>query len=445
MHTQLIKNDKKVINAWCMYDWANSVYSLTITTAVFPSYFYEITGGKDAIIPFLGIEVKNTVLYTYTLSFAFLLVALLNPILSAISDYSGNKPLFMKFFTYLGAFSCAMLYFFDSSEMVVLGVFSFGFAAIGYAGSLVFYNSFLPEIATEDQFDSISAKGFSLGYIGSVLLLIINLTMILNPSIFGISVNENGKAIDGTLAPRISFLLVGLWWAGFSLITFAKLPANVFGRKPKGNILIKGYKELQLVWKQAQNLPNLKRFLVAFACFSLGVQTIMYLATIYGEEVVNMKMDELIVLVLLIQLVAILGSYFFSYLSSKRGNINALLISLLIWIGIAITAFFITEGMKTTYYILGIFVGMVMGGVQSLSRSTYSKLIPEDTIDNASYFSFFETIEKASIALGTFVYVLILQLTGKMNYSALVLSVFFIVGAILLKSVKINTSKSISK
>ena len=337
---ELIKNDKKTINAWCMYDWANSVYSLTITTAVFPSFFYEVTGGKEALVQFFGLQAKNTVLYTYALTFAFLLVAILNPILSAMADYSGNKKRFMQFFCYLGSLSCMALFFFDSVEMVNLGVVAFGLAAIGFAGSLVFYNSFLPEIATEDRFDSISAKGFSLGYIGSVLLLIINLAMILSPSLFGIPVGEDGKAIDGTLAPRISFLTVGIWWAGFAQITFNRLPNNVYNKKVGSDIIKKGFEELGVVWKQVKQLPDLKEFLIAFGLFSLGVQTVMYLATIYGEDVVNMEMDELIVLVLIIQLIAIPGAYFFSFLSDKKGNIFSLLISLIVWIFICISAFF---------------------------------------------------------------------------------------------------------
>ena len=433
----LVKNNKKVINGWAMYDWANSVYSLTITTAVFPSYFYEVTGGKDAEVDFLGFQITNTVLYTYSLTFAFLVVAILNPILSAMADYSGNKKGFMQFFCYLGSISCASLFFFDSSQMIELGVFAFGLAAVGFAGSLVFYNSFLPEIATEDRFDSISAKGFSLGYIGSVILLIINLAMILVPSLFGISVGENGKALDGTFAPRLSFLMVGVWWAGFAQITFNRLPNNVFDRKIKGNVILKGIDELKLVWNQAKDLPHLKRYLFAFGLYSLGVQTVMYLATIFGEDVVNMEMDELIILVLIIQLIAIPGAYFFSYFSAKKGNVNSIILSLIIWVGVCIAAYFIQEGMKMEYYIVGLFVGLIMGGVQSLSRSTYSKLIPAYTKDHASFFSFYETLEKVSIAMGTFVYVAVLQLTGRMNNSALVLGLFFIIGILILKYVKI--------
>lgn len=433
----LIKNNKKVINGWCMYDWANSVYSLTITTAVFPSYFYGITGGKDAIVDFFGIQVQNTVLYSYALSISFLLIAFINPVLSTIADYTGNKKRFMQFFCYLGSVACCALYFFDTSEMVGYGVIAFSLAAVGFAGSLVFYNSFLPEIATEDRFDRISAKGFSLGYIGSVLLLLFNLAMIQMPDVFGLT-DAQGN-VDATWAPRISFLTVGVWWAGFAQITFNRLPNNVYNRKVKKDIIKKGFLRLREIWHQAGELPSLRKYLIAFGFYSLGVQTVMYLATIYGEDVVGMKIDELIILVLILQLIAIPGAYFFSFLSEKKGNILSLSVSLIIWVGICIAAFLIKDGMKLEFYIVAVFVGMVMGGVQSLSRSTYSKLIPAHVTEHASFFSFFETLEKVSIAAGTFVYAIVLQITGKMNYSALVLTVFFIIGVILLRGVKVKT------
>ena len=426
----IVKNDKKVINGWAMYDWANSTYSLTITTAIFPSYFYWATGGKDAIVNFLGVEVNNTVLFTYTLSVAFMLVAILNPILGAIADSTGSKKAFMKFFCYLGSFSCMSMFFFDESN-IALGVISFGVAGIGYAGSLVFYNSYLPEIATDDQLDKVSAKGFSLGYIGSVILLLFNLIMVLFPALFGIPEGDPNH-----LGPRISFLSVGLWWIGFSQITFSRLPnGENHPKNKKSNPIIRGFSEMKKVWNQAQELPLLKKYLLAFFFFSMGVQTVMYMATIYGEEVVGMVMDELIILVLILQLVAIGGAYLFAKISEKKGNIYSLIITLIIWIGVCLSAYFIKEGMKIEYYVIGIFVGLVMGGVQSMARSTYSKLIPKDTPDTTSFFSFFETLEKTSIAAGTLVYGLIRQLTGSMNNSALALTLFFIIGWYLLSKI----------
>jgi MFS transporter, UMF1 family len=415
------KNSKKMINAWCMYDWANSVYSLTITTAVFPSYYYGVTGGKDAMLKLFGAEFANTAIYSFTLAIAFLLVAAMNPILSSIADSGGYKKGFMKFFCYLGAVSCSLLYFFDS-EHIQLGILFFALAGMGYAGSLVFYNSYLPEIVTEDQFDRVSARGYSWGYIGSVLLLIVNLVMILNKSWFGIAESDN------VTMPKISFLTVGLWWFGFAQITFSTLPGNLYNKKITGSILGKGFQELAKVVKEVRHISLLKKYLLAFFFYSMGVQTVMYMATIFGEEVVKMEMSELILMVLLLNIIAIPGAYLFAKISDRFGNIISLAVAVAMWIGICIVAFFIGEGDIIPFYAVGVFVGLVMGGIQSMSRSTYSKFIPQETTDHASYFSFYETLEKTSIALGTFVFGLVRHLTGNMNTSALVLGLFFVAG-----------------
>ncbi len=423
-------NDKRIINAWCMYDWANSVYSLTITTAVFPSYFLGVTGGKDGgIVDFFGIEMSNSVLYSYHLSIAFLLVALMNPFLSSIADYRGSKKKFMQFFCYLGAFSCAGLFFFDG-DSVELGVILSILAGIGYAGSLVFYNAYLPEIATEDQVDKVSAKGYSLGYIGSVLLLVFNLLMILFPSLFGLPTD-----LDSLWAPKISFLTVGIWWFGFAQITFAKLEDKKKETKIQENIFSKGAQELKKVWNESKRLPLLRKYLIGFFFFSMGVQTVMYLATIFGEEVIGMKMAELIGLVLVLQILAIFGAYLMARIAKIKGNIFALKITLVLWMIVCVSAYFMGEGMVYQYYGLGVIVGLVMGGIQSMSRSTYSKLMPQDTEDHTSYFSFYETLEKSSVALGTFVYGIVRYVTGNMNNSALSLLIFFVIGYIILMQI----------
>lgn len=422
-------NNKKTINAWVMYDWANSVYSLTITTAVFPSYFLAVTGGKGGYLDFFGLQFKNSELYTYALSLAFLIVAIQNPFLSAIADTKGSKKRFMQFFSYLGSISCGLMYFF-TSDNIGYGLILSILAAIGYAGSLVFYNAYLPEIASEDQYDKISAKGFALGYIGSVILLIFNLVLILNAEVIGISTG---------MASRISFLTVGIWWFVFAQYTFANLQD-----KPKKtsdeSVFKRGIRELGNVWRQTSQLPLLRKYLIAFFFYSMGVQTVMYLATIFGEEVVGLQQAELIGLVLVLQLLAIVGAYGMTAVAKRKGNIFALSVTMVLWSIVCICAFFMKEGMVTAYYLLGVLVGIVMGGVQSMSRSTYSKLIPQETKDTASYFSFYETLEKSSIALGTFVYGGVLHLTGSMNYSALAMVVFFIVGLVVLAQIPSKTS-----
>jgi MFS transporter, UMF1 family len=417
-----VKGNKKVIFAWTMYDWANSVYSLTITTAVFPIYFLTVTKTGDSdIVRFLGREFTNSALYFYCISFAFLCIALLSPLLSGIADSSGSKKGFMKFFAWMGGASCLFMFFFDSSTLWI-GVLCFILASIGYAGSIVFYNSYLPEIAEPADQDRVSARGFAMGYIGSSLLLIFNLLMIMQPGWFGIP--------EGTTLPaRISFVIVGLWWIGFSAYSFYHLPSNLYHKKREGHYFTKGYRELRKVFNELKNLKYLTRFLFAFFFYNMGVQTVMYVASIFGEKEIHLGTAELIIVVLIIQFVAIAGAFLFSYLSSKIGNIKTLTLAIILWVGICISAYNLYD--PKAFYVLAFTVGMVMGGIQSLSRSTYSKLLPE-TQDHASYFSFYDICEKFGLVLGTASYGMIEELTGSMRNSILALIVFFLIGLIFL-------------
>lgn len=401
-----------------MYDWANSVYSLTITTAIFPIYFMEVTTNGDSdMVRFLGMNFKNSALYTYCISISFLIVALLSPLLSGIADSSGSKKGFMKFFAWMGSVSCAGLFFFESDSLWI-GIMCFMLASIGFAGSIVFYNSYLPEIAEPSDQDRISAKGFALGYIGSSLLLMFNLLMIMKPGLFGIA--------EGTTLPaRISFLIVGAWWITFSAYTFYYLPSNVYKRKREGHYLMKGYHELLKVWNELKKLKYLTRFLLAFFFYNMGVQTVMYVASIFGEKEIKLATDQLIITVLIIQFVAIGGAYLFSLVSSKIGNIKTLTIAIVIWVGICISAYNLYT--VESFYVLALVVGLVMGGIQALSRSTYSKMLPE-TQDHTSYFSFYDVCEKIGLVLGTASYGMIEEITGSMRNSILALIVFFIIG-----------------
>jgi UMF1 family MFS transporter len=424
------KNNKKIINAWCLYDWSNSVYSLVITSAIFPIYFQNVTSVKDTAgvvikdtVNFFGFEIINSVLYSYSLSFSFLLIAILSPVLSSIADYSGKKKIFMRIFCYIGAFSCSALFFFKE-DTVEISMILFVLASIGFSGSIVFYNAYLPEIATEDKLDGISAKGFALGYTGSVILLIFNLSMILFPNAYGLD--------SAGMATRISFLTVGLWWFGFSAYTFHYLPSNIYNKKPEGNYFLNGFRELKNVLTDLKEQKLLKTFLLAFFFYNMGVQTVLYLATIFGDKELGLSSELLIATILVLQIVAVAGSFSFSYLSRKIGNIYSLIVSVCFWIIVSILAYFITSA--TQFIFVAGLVGLTMGGIQALSRSTYAKIIPDDTTDHASYFSFYDVSEKVSIVIGTFMYGLINQITGSMRVSSLVLSVFFITGLIFLSS-----------
>jgi UMF1 family MFS transporter len=420
-------NDKKTIRAWCVFDWANSVYSLVITSTIFPIYYSAVTtvDGSD-IVEFFGYKIVNSVLYSYALSFSFLVIAALLPLLTGIADVSGKKKDFMKLFTYIGGLACMALFFFDGPN-IEFGIISAIIASISFSGSLVFYNSFLPEIASFDQYDKISARGFSYGYVGSVLLLVLNLAMIQQPGWFGI----NSQAF----ATKFSFLLVGVWWIGFAQYSFYYLPSNPFNKKPVSGYLFKGYKEIQKVWHSLNKLPTLKTFLWAFFFYNTGVQTVIYLAALFADKELSMAGGELILTVLIIQVVAILGAYSFAKLSDYRGNKYSLISMVLIWVLICIAAYMISE--KEQFYALAGVVGLVMGGIQALSRATYSKLIPANTTDHASYFSFYDVTYNISIVVGTFSYGLIESLTGSMRNSALALALFFFVGLALLILIKI--------
>jgi UMF1 family MFS transporter len=423
-------NNPKTVRAWYMYDWANSVYSLVITTAIFPIYYKSVTttdNGQNDMVSFMGFKIQNSVLYSYALSVSFLIVAAMLPLLSGAADYLGNKKPFMKFFVWLGSLSCMGLYFFSDIDMLWWGIGCSILASIGYSGSLVFYDAFLPEIVTPDRYDRTSAKGYAMGYYGGVILMVICLALIMGLPPLGYNTGH---------VTRFTFILVGLWWVGFSYIPFKVLPDNPYHRKPEGNTWVKGYFELRDVWNNLKNLPNLKRFLVAFFLYNMGVQTVMYLATLFGTDVLHLDDTSLIATVVIIQLVGAFGAWFFAWLSGTKGmgNRTVLMIMIVIWIGICITAYFIMTAMQ--FFALAMVVGLVMGGIQSLSRATYSKLMPADTIDHTSYFSFYDVTYNISIVLGTFCYGLVDQITGSMRYSALALAVFFIAGFLVLFTVK---------
>jgi len=416
-----------------MYDWANSVYSLVITSAIFPVYYDVVTTTKSNgdIVDFFGLQVVNSVLYSYSLSFSFLFVAAILPLLSGIADYSGKKKFFMKVFMYLGSFSCLGLYFFDGNS-IEWGIICSVMASVGYSGSLVFYDAFLPEITSIDKFDKVSAKGYALGYIGSVILLVVNLAMILQYETFGF-------ASEGD-ATRFAFLMVGVWWMVFSQIPFMRLKDNVYNRKVEGNVLTEGYKELRKVYQSLKALKVMKLFLLAFFFYNMGVQTIMYLATLFGSKELKLESDQLILTILIIQVVAVGGAFLFAYLSKIKGNKFSLQVMVLIWIGICLGAYFVYNAYE--FYVLALIVGMVMGGIQSLSRATFAKLIPEGSIDHASFFSFYDVTYNVSIVVGTFSYGFIEQITGSMRNSALALMLFFMVGMgfLLLAKIPLHTA-----
>ena len=428
----LEKGSKKLLNAWAFYDWANSVYPLTISSAIFPIFYEKLFLHRSHYIHVFGFVFKNSALISFVTAAAFLAVAFMSPLLSGIADYVGNKKAFMRFFCYLGAFSCMGLYWF-SLENIYIGLLFYFLGLIGFWGSLVFYNSYLPDIAYPEQQDKISAKGYSLGYIGSVVLLLFNLGMVLYPDVFGIT----GKPLEAALkAMRYSFISVGIWWIVFSQYTYFFLPKGNKNadRKVTGAVVFNGFRELQKVWALLkQNLP-LKRFLNSFFVYSMAVQTVMLIATYFGSQEIKWSSESqstngLIICILVIQLVAILGAVLTSRASAKFGNIPVLIVINIFWVLLCIGAYFIT--LPIHFYVMAALVGLVMGGIQALSRSTYSKFLPESN-DTASFFSFYDVSEKIGIVIGMCVYGIIDQITGSPRFAIVFLAVFFIVGVLLL-------------
>lgn len=422
----LPKGSSKLLNAWAFYDWANSVYPLVISSAVFPIFYKTIMPeGVDTLNVF-GTQVKDTALISFVTAAAFLVVAFISPLLSGIADYVGNKKNFMRFFNYLGALSCMGLFWFDV-ENIYLGLLFYFFGLIGFWGSLVFYNSYLPDIAFPEQQDRVSARGYSMGYVGSVILLIVNLVMIMGAE----------SKVEAITAMKLSFIMVGIWWILFSQYTYYYLPkGNRNADKVTRAVLFNGFRELKKVWGMLSGNVPLKRYLSGFFVYSMAVQTVMLVATYFGESEIDWESEDqsrtgLIICILLIQLVAVLGAVLTSRASAKFGNIPTLIVINMFWLSLCAGAWFVTAPVE--FYVLAALVGLVMGGIQSLSRSTYSKLLPE-TQDTASFFSFYDVSEKIGIVIGMFVYGLIDQMAGP-RYSIMFLALFFLVGILLLRRV----------
>ena len=414
--------NKKAEFGWVMFDWANSSYSLVISTAIFPIFFIANT---DAIINILGFQVTNSSIYAFSVSFAYILICLLSPVLSGIADYGGRRKFFMIIFTTIGSIACSSLYFFQGMSTLVLGLTAFIIASASHAGSLVFYDAYLSELVPPKRSDKLSAKGYAYGYVGSVILLIFNIVIIQKPELIGL---ENAKE-----ASRIAFLSVGLWWFLFAQFSFRYLPKDIPKYKESFS-LSHGIIELRKAWDIIKINSDIKNYLMAFFFYSAGVQTVIYLASPFAQKELGFESQELIIIILLLQIVAIIGAYTFSALSKHKNNLFGIKIMLLIWIVICIMAYLVTE--KWFFYVIAALVGMVLGGIQAISRSTYSKLIPANHSDNTCFFSFYDVIYYLSIVTGTFAFGLVDQITGSMRYSVLVLAIFFVIGLFYIRTVR---------
>ncbi len=486
LSTPNIKNNPKIMKAWALYDWANSVYSLVITSTIFPIYYSILTTASEKtefvketgqyikvpvrhMITVFGKEYQPDAIYGYSLTISFLIVVLISPFLSSLADTIGNKKSFLQFFCYLGATSCMGLAMFTGMQNVFLGLLFSITASVGFWGSLVFYNSFLPDIATPDKQDALSAKGYVYGYLGSVVLVIICLVLI---QVFA------KDAEQAKMYTRISFLLTGAWWFGFAQYTFKHLPqfGNIKESLPKDLVLLnyknifkkheeqggvwevlkdnvhfyidiakQSFRELFKVGKVLFKDRNLKFFLSSFFFYSVGMQTIFLMATLFGKSEINLEQDKLIMTLLLIQIEAIIGAVLFSRLSRKIGNKNVISIAIILWIVACLSAYFLNKenpNVEYQFYVIAGIIGLVMGGLQAMSRSTYSKLLPENSMDNTTFFSFYDVLEKIAIIIGTFIFATMIEKYHNMRYSALSMSAFFFVGLVLIRFLKLKGYKS---
>lgn len=415
-------NDTRTMNGWAFFDCANSSYSLVISSAVFPAYF-AATAPEN--IPFLGMDIPSSAILAYAVTIAYIVIALTSPILSGIADYGGKRKLFMTAFTVLGSLACIGMFWMVGREHWQIGFWGYVVATIGYAGGVVFNNSYLPIIATEDRFDWLSARAYTFGYIGSVFLLVVNLVMIIFYKELGFP--------DKALPTRIAFLLVGIWWLSFAQIPRLRLPDD--STTPLSmSAVSSGWAEFKGVFEVVKANTNLKNYLLSYFFFDAGVQCVLFMATIFAAKVLNFETTELITVVLILQVVAALGAWIFAKISAVKGNLWSITVMLVVWIAICIAAYLV--GNKAQFYALGGVLGAVMGGIQSLSRSTYSKLIPENTEDVTSFFSFYDVTDKVAVVVGTFAFGFIDQLTGNIRNSTLALALFFVAGLLLIRKVK---------
>ncbi|RKR84857.1 UMF1 family MFS transporter [Mucilaginibacter gracilis] len=431
------KNNKKTIWAWCMFDWANQAYNMVITSTIFPAYFVFVTTNnptKSDMVTFFGHKYVNTVLSNYVLGLSYLVVVALLPILTSIADYRGNKKLYLQLFTWLGSLACAGLFFFDKGTPLEIPMICFALASIGYCGGFVFYNSYLPQIATADKQDAVSAKGFIYGYVGSIVVQLICFVVVLKPQLFGIT------EVD-YLPARISFVIVFVWWISFSFIAFKMLPKGVPNAGAHNyNVLTGGFKELAKVFGKVRKMPLMKRFLSAFFFYSVGVQTIMLVAANFAAKELKMPDADLIVIILIIQVVAVAGAVIASKASAKYGNTKTLVGLVTVWTLICCCVYFVAN--EAQFAVAAVVVGLVMGGVQSLSRSTFSKYLPENIPDTASYFSFYDVTEKLSIVVGLLCFAKVEDWRHEMRDSALALDCFFAVGLFLLVALLVYENKA---
>ncbi len=423
-------DDRREQIGWYFYDWANSAFSTTVVTVFLGPYLTAVTqAAADAqgfVYP-LGIPVYADSFFSYMVSLSVLLQVFFLPILGAIADYSHMKKQMLGLFAYLGAFATMGLYFLQGDNYLWGGLL-FVLANLSFGASIVFYNAFLPEIASAERRDLVSSQGWALGYLGGGILLAANLVLFLNAEKLGLAPSH---------AVRISMASAGMWWAIFTVIPMRTLRRRQpLKRLPPGERLwTVGFKQLRHTFSKLPGLPQTLLFLVAYLLYNDGIQTVIALSSQFGSQELGLSESSLISVILMVQFVAFLGALFFGYLSQWIGTKRALILSLVIWTGTVVYAwrFLQTEGQ---FFLMGAVIALVLGGSQALSRSAFSLMIPKG--QEAEYFSLYEISERGTSWIGPLVFGLVLQLTGSYRLGILAIAIFFLAGLALLSLVDIR-------
>lgn len=429
-------NDRKQIFAWAMYDWANSAYITTVTVAVLPIYFSGTVVPADGFL-IGGTRYSATTLWAFLISLSTFIIFLTAPVLGAVADFTATKKRFLMAFCWGGSLFATLLFFCGSGDVWKTMAF-FLIAQIGFVGGNVFYDAFLPHIASEDRMDRVSGKGYAYGYLGGGIQFALSIALISWHGALG---------IDRALAARIAMMSAGLWWAGFSAVTFLilketgtaePLPER-YRRLPRPLAFIRlGIDRTVATALRVRRYSHLLLFLVAFMIYDDGIQTVITMATIYGAEEIGLDASVLMLTLLIIQCIALFGALLFSRLGERITAKRALLITLFLWSGVVIYASRFLAG-PVGYMVLGIVVGIVLGGSQSLSRSLYGSMIPPRS--SAEFYGFYSVFSKFSAIWGPLVFGIIRQVSGSSRNAIISLVVFFLVGMVLLSFVDVKKAK----
>ena len=410
------KMHKKIINAWCMYDWANSAFATTIMAAVLPIFYKDVAGAHLE-------EHISTAYWGYTISIALLLTAILGPMLGAIADYSGIKKRFLAGFATLGIVFTSLLVLIRTGDWLLASVL-FAVANVGFAAANIFYDALLPHVAHPDEIDQVSTKGYALGYLGGGVLLALNLAWILSPSTFFIP--------DTETASRLAFLSVGIWWALFSIPIFRRVPEppRMAEARSEVNPILGGFRRLRQTFRDIRRYGELIKFLVAFWLYNDGIGTIIKMATVYGAEI-GIGQSDLIGALVMMQFVGIPFSFAFGRLAKRLGAKPSIYLALIVYTVISLWGYVMANAWE--FWALAFLVGLVQGGSQALSRSLFGSMVPKGK--TAEFFGFYSVSSKFAGIAGPFIFALVGQLTGSSRLSIMSLVFFFIVGGLLLTRV----------